>query len=159
MKAALFLNTLMLAGMGNVVADIFAYLSWEAVSRVCIACPNATAFSIIKRNLKLLKTVCWRNAEFLPEFLHCSNAHASNCRINIAYLATTMETPEQFYLEYLTLSRSENNWKLDIIPIIPSIRKLTTGYQSSFEPYRILFNPLFDIVAFQHSAKHIEIYR
>jgi hypothetical protein len=156
-KAALFINTLLLAGVDNVVCNILSYLSWELAARVCIACPNKRAFELIQHNHVLLKTICQRNTNFreIPEL----GSPECKININVAHLINQFDSPEDFYVEYLSLFPSKDEWQFDTLPMIPNTRQMTTGYHCTYDIERLIYNPVFDILAVQYSSKIIEIYR
>jgi hypothetical protein len=157
LKAAVFINALLLAGMDTVVTNILSYLSWDLAARICIACPDANLFNLLRCNGVLLKTICVQNTR-LSENLFSPHV-CSPCKIDLNHLINNVTTPEEFYAEFLSIGKSGYNWKFETIKMIPNVKKLISGFQCSFDPERILFNPCFDIIAMQYSAKHIEFYR
>jgi hypothetical protein len=156
-KAALFINTLLLAGVDNVVCNILSYLSWELAARVCIACPNKRAFELIQCNHVLLKTICQQNTNFqeIPE----SGSSEFEINVNVAHLIGQFDSPEDFYVEYLSLFPSRDDWKFDTFPMIPNTRTMATGYHCTHDIDRLIYNPVFDILAVKYSSKMIEVYR
>ena len=165
LKASLFINALMFAGMNNVVANIFTYLTWEAAAQLCINCANNnndendanSLFTLIIKNSVLLKTICVRNTRFPNDLLN-SKANMMT-RIKIAHLVSEIKSARDFLAEFRSISRSYLDWKFDTICMIPNVKRTSIGFSCSLSPDRIIFNPRYNIIAMQFSAKHIEIYR
>jgi hypothetical protein len=157
LKAAVFVNALLLAGMNTAVTNILSWLSWDLAACLCIACPHENAFNLLKRNRVLLQTICVRNTRFAENLFSSHSFY--KCKINLDHLINNIALPTEFHAEFLSIAKSGADWKFETIKMIPNVKKLISGFHCSFNPDRILFNPVFDIITIQYSPKHVEFYR